>query len=43
MELIAILFILAFTLAVAYFFGKVTLESIMTMMMRGEQVARRIS
>ena len=43
MELIAVLFILAFTLALAYFFGKVALESVMTMMVRGEAVARRVS
>jgi hypothetical protein len=43
MELIAVLLILAFTLAVAYFFGKVALESVMSMMVRGEEmVTRRI-
>ena len=41
MELIAVLLILAFTLALAYFFGKVALESVVSMMVRGEQVVTR--
>ena len=43
MELIAVLFILALTLVLAYFFGKLTLESVMTMMLRGETVGRNVS
>jgi hypothetical protein len=43
MELVAVLLILAFTLAVAYVFGRLALDTVMTMMVRGEEVARRIS
>lgn len=43
MELLAVFLILLLTLAVAYVFGKVTLDTVMAMMVRGEEVTRRIS
>jgi hypothetical protein len=43
MELVALLFILALALAVAYFFGKIALDNVVMMMIRGEEVARRVS